>query len=94
MNTDKTSLFFSRNTAENLRVAFQSKLGVPMIREHEKYLGLPSFVFFCLKESVRSFKVLFANFGGVKKVRKDELTGWLGRGCVPQSFIGGWDFVI
>ncbi len=44
VNTDKTSLFFSRNTVENLRVAIQSNIGVPMIREHEKYLGLPSFV--------------------------------------------------
>ena len=44
VNTDKTSLFFSRNTAENLRVAIQSNIGVPVIREHEKYLGLPSFV--------------------------------------------------
>ena len=138
VNTDKTSLFFSRNTAENLRVAIQSNIGVPVIREHEKYLGLPSFVgrskyqtfaqlkekvwkkvngwkekllsqvgkeilikavaqsmptytmncFCCQKELSWSFKVLFANFGGVKKEKRDALTGWLGRGCASLSFMG------
>jgi hypothetical protein len=44
VNTDKTSLFFCRNTAENLRVAIQHVIGVPEVRKLEKYLGLPSFV--------------------------------------------------
>ena len=44
VNTDKTSLYFSRNTAKNLRVAIQHVIGVLEVREHKKYLGLPFFV--------------------------------------------------
>ena len=44
MNIEKTSLFFSRNTGENQWLAIKDYLEVPEIREHEKYLGLPSFV--------------------------------------------------
>jgi hypothetical protein len=44
VNSDKTSLFFSRNFEEHLRVVIKDLLGVPEIKEHKKYLGLPFFV--------------------------------------------------
>jgi hypothetical protein len=36
--------FFSRNTSEKMRDGIKECIGVPKIKEHEKYLGLPSFV--------------------------------------------------
>ena len=44
VNSDKTVTFFSRNTSEATQGELQVLLGVPVIRNYEKYLGLPSFV--------------------------------------------------
>ena len=44
VNSDKTMAFFSHNTSEAIQGELQILLGVPVIRNYEKYLGLPSFV--------------------------------------------------
>ncbi|XP_050259214.1 uncharacterized protein LOC126704240 [Quercus robur] len=44
VNSAKTTLFFSRNTPENVQQEIKVLLGVPAIKNYEKYLGLPSFV--------------------------------------------------
>ena len=44
VNKNKTTLFFSRNTAEEVQQEIKELLGVPTIKHYEKYLGLPSFV--------------------------------------------------
>ena len=44
INKEKTTLFFSKNTDEATQEALKVALGVPVIRNYEKYLGLPSFV--------------------------------------------------
>ena len=44
LNKNKTTLFFSRNTDEQMKEAIKSSLNVPAIQHYEKYLGLPSFV--------------------------------------------------
>ena len=44
INKEKTTLFFSRNTDEATQEALKVALSVLVIRHHEKYLGLPSFV--------------------------------------------------
>lgn len=41
VNKDKTTLFFSHNTLEDTQEATKNSLGVPTIKNYEKYLGLP-----------------------------------------------------
>ena len=44
MNKDKTTLFFSRYTPEDVQQEIKVLLGVSSIKHYDKYLGLPSFV--------------------------------------------------
>ena len=44
INKDKTNIFFSSNTYHDVQVRIQHLLGVPAIRQYERYLGLPAFV--------------------------------------------------
>lgn len=44
VNKDMITLFFSHNTLEDTQEAIKNSLGVPAIKNYEKYLGLPSFV--------------------------------------------------
>ena len=44
LNREKTSLFFSRNTPQEVQEDIKSHFGAEIIKQHEKYLGLPSLV--------------------------------------------------
>ena len=44
MNSAKTSLFFSSNTNQKLQEKIKTRFGAKIIRQHEKYLGLPPLV--------------------------------------------------
>ena len=44
LNREKTTLFFSKSTSRERQEEIKNLLGVPAIRQYEKYLGLPSFV--------------------------------------------------
>ena len=44
INRDKTNIFFSSNTHQDIQVRIQHLLGVPTIRQYERYLGLLVFV--------------------------------------------------
>ena len=44
INRDKTNIFFSTNTQLDMHTRIQNILGVPAIRQYEKYLGLPALV--------------------------------------------------
>ena len=44
INRSKTTIFFSKSTSDDRRHTIKELLGVPEIREYERYLGLPSFV--------------------------------------------------
>ena len=44
VNKAKTTIFFSRNTPEDVQQEIKVLLGVPAIKQYDKYLGLPSFV--------------------------------------------------
>ena len=44
VNSDKTTAFFSWNTFVEVQEELKVLLGVPVIKNYEKYLGLPSFV--------------------------------------------------
>ena len=51
INRDKTNIFFSTNTSSDMQSRIQSILGVPAIRQYEKYLGLPALVGGAKKQS-------------------------------------------
>lgn len=44
INTEKTSLYFSKNTSMEVQEQVKQKLGAEIVRHHEKYLGLPPLV--------------------------------------------------
>ena len=44
LNKYKTTLFFSKNTDRETQDSIIDLLGVPKIKQYEKYLGLPSFM--------------------------------------------------
>ena len=41
INSEKTTIFFSKNVPMSAKEQVKNLLGVPEIREYEKYLGLP-----------------------------------------------------
>ena len=44
LNWDKTLLFCSRNTQANIQERIKQLFGAKIIKQHEKYLGLPSLI--------------------------------------------------
>nr|XP_023927486.1 uncharacterized protein LOC112038880 [Quercus suber] len=44
LNREKTTLFFSKNTDSEIQDSIKDLLGVPEIKQYDKYFGLPSFV--------------------------------------------------
>ena len=44
INRDKTNIFFSTNTQPDMQTRIQNILGMPAIRQYEKYLGLPTLI--------------------------------------------------
>uniref|UniRef100_A0A2N9G5T2 RNase H type-1 domain-containing protein n=1 Tax=Fagus sylvatica TaxID=28930 RepID=A0A2N9G5T2_FAGSY len=44
VNRDKTTIFFSKSTPVPTQNAIKESLNVPIIRQYEKYLGLPSLI--------------------------------------------------
>ena len=44
VNGAKTNLFFGKSVPDSTKVALKNFLGVPEIKEYEKYLGLPTVV--------------------------------------------------
>ena len=66
INTDKSSIFFSPNTSQELKDEVLSILGPMQDSSHTKYLGLPSII-------GRSKKVVFAE---IKDKICKKLAGW------------------
>ena len=44
LNRAKTSLFFSKNTPSEIQEEIKTRFGAQVIKQHERYLGLPSLV--------------------------------------------------
>lgn len=44
LNRTKTSLFFSSSTSIEIKEEIKTRFGAQVIKQHEKYLGLPSLV--------------------------------------------------
>lgn len=66
LNKDKTTIFFSKKTSRDRQEEIKTLLGVPTIRQYEKYLGLLSFV-------GRAKNICFAN---IKERVWQKLQGW------------------
>ncbi|XP_075656739.1 uncharacterized protein LOC142626904 [Castanea sativa] len=66
LNRYKTALFFNRNTPRPVQEEIQQRFGVLVIRQHEKYLGLPSLV----GRSKRN------TFNDLKEKLGNKLSGW------------------
>ena len=56
INRTKTTLFFSKSTLEEMQTSIKNMLGVSVIQQFEKYLGLPSLVGRKKKESFTHIK--------------------------------------
>ena len=52
INKDKTNILFSSNTTLDMKNRIQTILGVPTIRQYEKYIGLPTLVRRAKKQSL------------------------------------------
>ncbi|XP_030941689.1 uncharacterized protein LOC115966629 [Quercus lobata] len=53
INREKTQLFFSTNTQENIKNRVKDLVGVEVVTQYEKYLGMPSFVGRAKKETFK-----------------------------------------
>ena len=66
VNRQKTTLFFCKSTPWLIQNNIQAMLGVPIIRQYEKYLGLPSFI----------GRAKYASFAQIKERVWSKLKGW------------------
>jgi hypothetical protein len=69
VNREKTAIFFSKATPMTSQNAIKDSLGVPIIRQYEKYLGLPSLVG---RHKVESFS-------HIKERVWSKINGWKGQ---------------
>ena len=66
LNREKTTLFFSRNTHPDTQESIKQLFRAEVIKQHEKYLGLPSLVGRSKKNTFQQLKERLAN----------KLSGW------------------
>ena len=66
INCQKTTLFFSNSTPRHIKDSIQAMLGVPVIQQYERYLGLPSFV----------GRAKYSSFAQIKERVWSKLKGW------------------
>lgn len=66
LNQAKTSLFFSSNTPREIQEEINNRFGAQVIKQHEKYLGLPSLV----GKNKRN------TFNDIKDKLRKKLAGW------------------
>uniref|UniRef100_A0A2N9G6K5 Reverse transcriptase domain-containing protein n=1 Tax=Fagus sylvatica TaxID=28930 RepID=A0A2N9G6K5_FAGSY len=66
INRLKTTIFFSKSTPQANQDSILGMLGVPAIKQYEKYLGLPSFV----------GRAKYSSFAQIKERVWSKLKGW------------------
>ena len=66
LNRTKTSLFFNSNTDTSVKEEIKNRFGAQVIKNHEKYLGLPSMVGRNKRNS----------FNSIKEKLAKKLSGW------------------
>lgn len=76
MNRDKTTLYFIKNMDNAVQDSIKDLLGIPEIKQHEKYLGLPSFAVGIKKQVWPKSKTRFGlSFKGGKRNSYPKLVG-------------------
>jgi hypothetical protein len=66
INRQKTTLFFSKSTPSTAQQEIQEMLGVPAIKQYERYFGLPSLV----------GRAKYSSFAQIKERVWSKLKGW------------------
>ena len=66
LNRAKTSLFFSSNTPNAIQEEIKQRFGAQVIKQHDKYLGLPSLV----------GRKKMNTFNEIKEKFRKNLAGW------------------
>ncbi|XP_059439943.1 uncharacterized mitochondrial protein AtMg00310-like [Corylus avellana] len=66
LNRGKTSIFFSRNTAMDIRTQIMSVAGINFTQRYEKYLGLPAII----------GRSKVSSLSGIKGRIWDKMQGW------------------
>ena len=84
INQEKTNIFFSTNTPQEVQSQIQHLLGVPAIRQYETYLGLPALVGRAKK---RSFIYLKERVWKKLQGWKEKLLSQAGREVLIKSVI-------
>ena len=69
LNREKTLLFFSKNTKEDIQNFVNDTFGAQIVKQHEKYLGLPPMVGRGKKKA----------FNRIKDQVGRKIAGWKGR---------------
>ena len=69
INKDKTSLFFSKNTIASVQAEIKCLFGAQVIKQHDRYLGLPSLIGRGKKKA----------FNRIKDQLSRKLAGWKGK---------------
>ena len=69
LNREKTLLFFSKNAKEDIQNFVNDTFGAQIVKQHEKYLGLPPMVGRGKKKA----------FNRIKAQVGRKITGWKGR---------------
>ena len=76
LNRAKTSLFFSSNTSRDVQEEIKNWFGAQIIKQHEKYLGLPSLVG---KNKRTTFNAIKEKLGKVLAGWKEKLLSKAGK---------------
>uniref|UniRef100_A0A2N9EQ08 Reverse transcriptase domain-containing protein n=1 Tax=Fagus sylvatica TaxID=28930 RepID=A0A2N9EQ08_FAGSY len=84
LNRAKTTLFFSRNTPATMQEDLKDILGVPNIKQYEKYLGLPSLVG---KEKIICFSQIKERVWSKIKGWKEKLLSQAGREILIKAVV-------
>ena len=66
LNRAKTSLFFNSNTPNAIQEEIKQRFGAQVIKQHDKYLGLPSLV----------GRKKMNTFNEIKEKFRKNLVGW------------------
>lgn len=84
VNREKTKLFFGKGVAKAVKESLKDFLGVPKIREYEKYLGLPAVVNKNKKESLSFIK---ERIWGKLQGWKEKLLSKVGREVLLKAMV-------